>query len=151
MMDLLLLRAALCSDTQETGSRFTRQSKVDGIVGFRMLPVGQQQLVDGEGELFLGLLRLEAPPFLQPLRRDALVLLVAIRRAEGPEQVVLAVEGDTTLTGGVRAVAGTRGVRTRIATDSVGCRELSRLSGRKGRTRNHCEVSVTASADLFSV
>jgi len=32
MIDLLFLRDALCSVTQETGSRFNRQSKIDGIL-----------------------------------------------------------------------------------------------------------------------
>jgi hypothetical protein len=32
MMNLLLLRYSLDADTQETGSRFTRQSKIDGIL-----------------------------------------------------------------------------------------------------------------------
>jgi hypothetical protein len=30
MVDLLFLRGGLCSNIQETGSRFTRQSKIDG-------------------------------------------------------------------------------------------------------------------------
>jgi hypothetical protein len=37
MADLLFLRGALCSDTQETGSQFTRQSKIDGILACELL------------------------------------------------------------------------------------------------------------------